>query len=254
MYSLQCKDGEEMIEGKCLIKCTDGQTRVGVVCTTPTGSTVVVCKDGEEMIEGKCLVKCTDGKTRVGVVCTTPTGSTVVVCKDGEEMIEGKCLIKCTDGKVRVGNVCTTNSLNTSGFTKTIELTKGSGFSEGWDASIGIAEIVVRVLESNGIRTLTKADYSSSVCDDGSNTGYCNTYPASNAIDGDNNNFAHTERTSPKLLFVLRDAKKVVDVTVFNRLSTADRLKGVKLSLYSEDNTLIKQCILTAEATSVCTP
>ena len=73
-FSLQCKDGEEMIEGKCLFKCTDGQTRVGVVCTTPTGSEVVVCKDGEEMIEGKCLIKCTDGKTRVGVVCTTPIG------------------------------------------------------------------------------------------------------------------------------------------------------------------------------------
>ena len=74
MYYFQCKDGEELVGYKCLVKCTDGKTRVGVVCTTPTGSEVVVCKDGEELVGDKCLVNCTDGKTRVGVVCTTPTG------------------------------------------------------------------------------------------------------------------------------------------------------------------------------------
>ena len=106
MYSLQCKDGEEMIEGKCLIKCTDGQTRVGVVCTTSTGSEVVVCKDGEEMIEGKCLVKCPDGIIRTGVFCVDPNYKRLV-CSEGEEIIGNTCLVKCPNGSSRgVDGVC----------------------------------------------------------------------------------------------------------------------------------------------------
>ena len=177
-------------------------------------------------------------------------------CKDGEEMIEGKCLIKCTDGQTRVGVVCTTPILsNTPVLTKTIALTKdfitpndnkdGAGFK--------VMEVVVRVLENGNTRTLTKDDYSSAVCDDGSNAGWCSVFPASNAIDGSTrgNEFS-TGNVKPQLILTLSNAKKVVDVTVFN--AGGERLKGVKLSLYSENNTLIKQCILTADATSVCTP
>ena len=94
MYYFQCKDVEEMIEGKCLVKCKDGKVRVANICTR-------VCKDGEELVGDKCLVKCTDGKTRVGDICT-------LVCKNGDELVGDKCLVKCTDGKTRVGVVCTT--------------------------------------------------------------------------------------------------------------------------------------------------
>ena len=114
-------------------------------------------------------------------------------------------------------------------------------------------EVVVRVLENGNTKTLTANDYSSAVCDDGSNAGWCSVFPASNAIDGrtDGNEFS-TDNVKPQLILTLGNAKKVVDVTVFN--GGGERLKGVKLSLYSENNTLIKQCILTADATSVCTP
>ena len=120
MYYFQCKEGEEMIEGKCLVKCTDGQTRVGVVCTTPTSSTLLICKDDEDKVGDKCLVKCTDGKTRVGVVCK-------LVCKDGEDPVDGKCLVKCEDGKVRVAGVCRTPTGSTpTGSTPTGSTSTGS--------------------------------------------------------------------------------------------------------------------------------
>ena len=79
------------------------------------------CKDGEEMVGTKCLVKCTDGQIRVGEVCQVASKAASKAaaskaaeadsasgggCKADEEMIGTKCLVKCTDGKIRVGEVC----------------------------------------------------------------------------------------------------------------------------------------------------
>ena len=145
---------------------------------------------------------------------------------------------------------------NTPVLTKSILFTKNSTGVYTDEATFAVAEIVVRVLESNGTRTLTKDDYSDAICDDGSNTGFfCTNLPAANAIDGNNNTFANTDKVNPKLLFVLKVPKKVVSVTVYNRADCCkDRLNGVKLSLLSSSDVPIKECILTADATYVCTP
>ena len=145
---------------------------------------------------------------------------------------------------------------NTPDLTKSILFTKRSGAGADDDATFNVAEIVVNVSEGTGTRPLTADDYSSSVCDDGSDTGlYCKDHPASNAIDGKNNNFAHTGRNSPRLLFVLKVPKKVVNVTVYNRADCCqNRLVGVKLSLLNSTDVPIKECILNADATYVCTP
>ena len=144
---------------------------------------------------------------------------------------------------------------NTPGLTKSILFTKGPG-GYGDEVTFAVAEIVVRVSESNGTRTLTKDDYSDTICDDGSNTGfYCKLLPPANAIDGNNNTFANTDKVNPKLLFVLKVPKKVVDVTVFNRADCCkNRLVDVKLSLLNSSDVPIKECILNADATYVCTP
>ena len=55
-----CKAGEEMVGTKCLVKCTDGQMRVGEVCR---------CADDRVRVGEKCLIKCADGQVRVGEVC-----------------------------------------------------------------------------------------------------------------------------------------------------------------------------------------
>ena len=269
MYSLQCNDGEEMIEGKCLVKCADGQTRVADICTTPTSSTLLICKDDEEKVGDKCLIKCTDGQTRVGVVCK-------LVCKDGEEMIGDKCLVKCEDGKVRVAGVCRTPTGSTPTgstpttrtptgstptgstptgstpivvqpeaiLTKFIEFTRGVGQGNN-DWYINIAEIFVSVRENGTIRTLTADDYSSAECDRGDNNALCTKYPPSSAIDGNINNFAHTNNFSPKLLFTLKDAKDVVEVVVINRQDCCQhRIELVTLTLYTSNMGLVKQCAL----------
>ena len=330
MYYFPCKDGEEMIDGKCLVKCTDGKTRVGVVCTTPTSSTLLICKDDEEKVGDKCLIKCTDGQTRVGVVCklvcksdedpvdgkclvkcedgkvrvagvcrtptgstptgststgskptgststgstptgSTPTGSTSTgststgststgstptgikpfVCADTDDLVEGTCLIKCTGGQTRVNGVCTAPIFvkPAAVLTKFIEFTKGSGVGTTDWYVINLAEMYVKVMENGNFRQLTKDDFESYSCDGGSDSGYCKTYPPSYMIDNDGNTFASTGRDSPKLLFILKKAQEVVEVTVANRYNCCrDRIDGVKLSLYTENMTPIKTCTFTKE-------
>ena len=152
------------------------------------------------------------------------------------------------------------NLANTPVLTKVIALTKdfitqGSEGNINDHASFGVSEVVVRVKENGVIRPLTAADYSSAVCDDGSNVGYCAAGPASYAIDGIMGNLAHTNNIKPQLIFTLNVAKHVVDVNVFNRLDCCKaRLAGVKLTLYSEANAIVKQCILDAGASYLCTP
>ena len=137
--------------------------------------------------------------------------------------------------------------------TKYILFTKGTGMGADDNATINMLEMVVRVLEDNKtIRTLTKDDYLSFVCDDGSNIGYCAMYPPSNAVDGIRNNLVSTNRDSPKLLFVLKYQKLVVDVTVYNRTDNVDRFNGVKLSLLNSSNVPIKECMLIAGPSYTC--
>ena len=146
------------------------------------------------------------------------------------------------------------SALSAPSFTKSILFTKGTGTGANDDATINMYEMVVRVLEDNKtIRTLTKDDYlPNPMCDDGLNVGYCKMYPASNAIDGIINNLVSTNRDSPKLLFVLKDAKLVVDVTVYNRDAHLDRFNGVKLSLLNSSNVPIKECMLIAGPSYTC--
>jgi hypothetical protein len=97
---ITCATGEDLVEGKCLIKCSDGQTRVAKICTnpsTPASPAIITCATGEDLVEGKCLIKCLDGQTRVGNICG---------CLTGTELIDGKCLIKCQGGQTLVGNRC----------------------------------------------------------------------------------------------------------------------------------------------------
>ena len=97
-----CKSGEELVGNKCLIKCDDGKTRIGEICTTQ-------CKSGEELVGNKCLIKCDDGKTRVGEICTTTAQR--IPCKGNEDRVGDKCLAQCDNGKTRVGEICTTTAL-----------------------------------------------------------------------------------------------------------------------------------------------
>ena len=279
MYYFPCKDGEEMIEGKCLVKCTDGQTRVGVVCTTPTSSTLIICKEDEEKVGDKCLVKCVDGQTRVGVVCklvcksdedpvggkclvkcedgkvrvagvcpkptgsmstgSTSTGSKPYVCADTDDLVEGICLIKCTGGQTRVNGICTAPI-----FVKPAAvLTKYIEFTKA-SGIINIAGMDVKVMENGTLRTLTAADFDSYSCDGGSDSVICKTYQPSNMLDNNGLTFASTGDISPKLLFILKKAQEVVEVIVANRHDCCkDRIEGVKLSLYTETMTHIKTCI-----------
>ena len=66
-----CKDGEEKVGTKCLVKCEDGKIRVG----------------------DKCLVKCADGQVRVGDTCG------FLLAKNGNVYTRmGYELDKCTSG------------------------------------------------------------------------------------------------------------------------------------------------------------
>ena len=71
------------------------------VCRIP--GTEIVCKSDEDLVSGKCLVKCDDGKVRglFDNVCKTPVDFNGVECKSDEELYLGKCLVKCADNKVR---------------------------------------------------------------------------------------------------------------------------------------------------------
>ena len=150
-----------------------------------------------------------------------------------------------------VNSLVSPNLSNTPVLTEVILFTKERVGND----TFYIAEIVVRVIENDNIRTLTKDDYSSAICDDGANIGHCRDYPASNAIDGNKNNYVHTGRTSSKLMFILKDAKKVVDVTVFSRTDFGtNTLVGVTLTLLSSNNTLVKECMLNDSASYVCVP
>jgi hypothetical protein len=38
----------------------------------PASPSIITCKTGEELVDGECLVKCLDGQTRVAKICTNP--------------------------------------------------------------------------------------------------------------------------------------------------------------------------------------
>lgn len=130
-----CKSDEEMIEGKCVIKCQDGKVLVAGICTTPAPVVAVPpgdqpglpgvntnsggCLPGQEIYNGICVLKCSSNFVRnpVNGLCQSPqmVGTDTVLCAVGQELVGTTCVAKCQDGYTRVGTVCQTNTVAASG-------------------------------------------------------------------------------------------------------------------------------------------
>ena len=95
MLQPACKSGEELVGNKCLIKCDDGKTRVGEICTTTAQR--IPCKGNEDRVGDKCLAQCDNGKTRVGEICTT-TALMRIPCTGNEDRVGDECLAQCPAG------------------------------------------------------------------------------------------------------------------------------------------------------------
>jgi hypothetical protein len=99
--SVLCKPTEELIDGKCKVKCKKDQTRNKATgrCKKPVNTTK--CKPTEELINGKCKVKCKKDQTRNKATGRCKKMTDTAKCKPTEELINGKCKVKCKEDQTR---------------------------------------------------------------------------------------------------------------------------------------------------------
>lgn len=89
---LTCTTPFGTISDKCSCKSTGGTW-------DDTKDPKCTCKATQDLIEGQCLTKCTDGKVRDSKgVCG---GNAPPSCTSTQELVENKCVEKCATGQVR---------------------------------------------------------------------------------------------------------------------------------------------------------
>jgi len=128
--------------------------------------------------------------------------------------------------------------------------TTGDYPNSGASPSFQLSEI--KVYSNNNL--LTKSDFSSADFSPSEPGDLTTTFPGWNALDGNENNFAHSaDANAPSLLLTLSSSKMVNKVIVFNRKGCCyERLNGVLLSLFDSNMNLINSCKLTANASTTC--
>jgi len=63
--SKKCQDNQELIDGKCRVKCNENQTRHLLTRRCRKNTDIVNCKDpNQELIDGKCRLKCNENQRR----------------------------------------------------------------------------------------------------------------------------------------------------------------------------------------------
>lgn len=131
----------------------------------------------------------------------------------------------------------------------TITLTKDTSATPNLGDGHTFALGELKVFDSSN-RVLAASDFSGATVNAAANTGWANSFPISNATDGQPGTFANTGGYGPihQMIFTLRNPTNVKRIQVLNRADCCqDRLAGVVCELKSSSGVLIKRFTLTDE-------